>query len=326
MSRPYYIFQNGRIMRRENTVCIENEDGVKKAIPIEDIEIIHIFGEVDCNTKFLNFLSQMNVPIFFYNYYGYYSGVFMPREKNVSGFLLVKQVEHYTAEEKRIKLAIAFIDSAMFHMQRNLRAYKGTEKYIDAIQSEQSKLFAVGSISELMGCEGRARDIYYQSFNEFLHKDFFFEKREKRPPTNPINALISFGNSLIYNLVLSEIYRTPLNPTVSYLHQPSEKRFSLSLDIAEIFKPLISDPIIFNLINNRILAIDDFERDLNFCYLKEEGRKKFIKQFDEKIGTTIKHRTLKRKVSYRSLIRYECYKIVKHLLGEQEYKPLKAWW
>jgi len=81
-----------------------------------------------------------------------------------------------------------------------------------------------------------------------LREDFSIEKREKHPPTNPLNALISFANSLVYTTVLSEIYHTQLNPCVSFLHQPGERRYSLALDIAEIFKPLIGDPIIFNLI------------------------------------------------------------------------------
>jgi CRISPR-associated protein Cas1 len=80
-----------------------------------------------------------------------------------------------------------------------------------------------------MGAEGRMRKIYYEAFNVILKNGFEFQKREKRPPTDPINALISFGNSLMYTTVLGEIYKTQLDPTVSYLHEPSTKRFSLSL-------------------------------------------------------------------------------------------------
>jgi CRISPR-associated protein Cas1 len=152
------------------------------------------------------------------------------------------------------------------------------------------------------------------------------EKREKRPPKNPINALISFANSMIYTAVLNEIYHTQLNPTVSYLHEPSERRYSLSLDIAEIFKPLIADAIIFKLINNNMIKLDDFEEDVNYCYLNDSGRKKFIREFDQKLSTTIKHRKLKRNVSYRTIIRIECYKLIKHFIGDEVYAPFKAWW
>jgi len=326
MSKPYYIFSSGRLSRKENTIYIEDEDNIKKSIPIEDVESLHIFGEVDLNTKFLNFLSQQNIPIHFYNYYGFYSGSFMPREKNISGNLTVKQVEFYIDPIKRQYIAISFIEGAIFHMQRNLREYKGTEKFVEVLKTELSNAYNTKSIPELMGCEGRARDAYYQAFNVILKNNFSFVKREKRPPTNPINALISFGNSIIYSIVLTQIYLTQLNPTISYLHEPGEKRYSLSLDISEIFKPLIVDPVIFKLVNNNVLKEDDFEEDLNFCYLTENGRKKFIKEIDQKLNTTIKHRKLKRNVSYKQLIRLECYKLIKHFLSDEVYVPFKAWW
>ncbi|MCI4463284.1 MAG: type I-B CRISPR-associated endonuclease Cas1 [Caldisericum sp.] len=326
MSKPYYIFSSGRLSRKENTIYVEVEDNIKKSIPIEDVESLHIFGEVDLNTKFLNFLSQQNIPIHFYNYYGFYSGSFMPREKNISGNLTVKQVEFYIDQIKRQYIAISFIEGAIFHMQRNLREYEGTEKFVEVLKTELSNAYNTKSIPELMGCEGRARDAYYQAFNVILKNNFSFVKREKRPPTNPINALISFGNSIIYSIVLTQIYLTQLNPTISYLHEPGEKRYSLSLDIAEIFKPLIVDPVIFKLVNNNMLNEDDFEEDLNFCYLTENGRKKFIKEIDQKLNTTIKHRKLKRNVSYKQLIRLECYKLIKHFLSDEVYVPFKAWW
>lgn len=326
MSRPYYIFSNGRIKRKENTVYIENEKGDKKAIPIEDVDTVHLFGEIDLNTKLLNFFSQQNKTIHVYNYYGFYAGSFMPRDRNVSGELTVKQVKYYLDNEKRFFIATSFVEGAIFHMIRNLRGYSSTEDFQRKLSTELANIYGSKSISELMGCEGRARDAYYQAFNVILKDDFLIEKREKRPPTNPINALISFGNSIVYSAVLSEIYHTQLNPTISYLHEPRERRYSLSLDISEIFKPLIADPIIFKLINNNMIKLEDFEEDINYCYMNENGRKKFLKEFDQKLTTTIKHRKLKRNVSYRTLVRLECYKLIKHLLGDEVYLPFKAWW
>jgi len=326
MGKDLYIFSNGAIKRKENTVYFETNSGERKFFPIENIDSIHLFGEVEMNTKALNFFAQNNIVIHIYSYYGYYSGSYFPREKNVSGELLVKQVEHYLNKEERLYLAYSFVEGALFHMQRNLREYKDTDEPILKISQELEKAMDCRDIDELMGCEGRARDTYYQSFNLVLKGNFLFERREKHPPTNPINALISFGNSLIYSAVLSEIYKTQLNPTISYLHEPRERRFSLSLDISEIFKPLIADPIIFKLINNNMLKDEDFEQDVNYCYLTNSGREKFIKEFDNKMETTIKHRKLGRNVSYRFLIRLECYKLIKHLLKDEIYKPLKAWW
>lgn len=177
-----------------------------------------------------------------------------------------------------------------------------------------------------MGWEGHIRERYYDSFNVILDHDEEFTKRTKRPPDNMINALISFGNSLLYATTLGEIYHTQLNPTVSYLHEPGNRRFSLSLDISEVFKPVIVDHVIFKLINTKMLGEKDFEKDVNFCYLSERGRKIFLREYDERLKTTIKHRNLKRNVSYRRMIRLECYKLEKYITGIEEYKAFRAWW
>jgi CRISPR-associated protein Cas1 len=221
-------------------------------------------------------------------------------------------------------LASSFVVGASFHIARNLRKRGISTDYIEELLSD---IYSHKDIPSLMNTEGRIREFYYNRFPDILRDDFFrMIKREKRPPSNAINALISYGNSLMYSVVLSEIYKTQLDPTISYLHEPSTSRFSLSLDISEIFKPLIVDSIIFSLVNKNVLRKEDFDIELDYTYLSESGRKKFLKVFDEKLNSTIKHRSLKRNVSYRYLIRLECYKLIKHLLGDKVYTPLKAWW
>jgi len=177
-----------------------------------------------------------------------------------------------------------------------------------------------GTISELMGCEGRSREHYYSSFESVLRPGFEFKERSRNPPENMVNCLISFGNSLLYGTVLSEIYHTQMSPTVSFLHEPGERRYSIALDLSEVFKPVIVDKVIFNLINNRIIKPEHFHEELKGCYLTDHGRRIFLKEYDEKLRTTIKHPKLGRSVSYQRLIRLECYKMVRHLLGETEYR------
>lgn len=327
MGRDYYIFSNGRIKRKDNTIYFIDSEDIKKAIPIEEVERLHLFGEVDLNTKFLNYVSKYSILISVYNYYGFYSGTYYSKKKNVSGVLLVNQSRAYLDKDLRLFIAKSFIDSAMFHMLRQLRRHKDkTKEYIGIIEGEREIMNRANTIQEVMGAEGRARKKYYESFNTFLKDDFYFSRREKKPPTDPINALISFGNSLMYTTVLGEIYKTQLDPTVSYLHEPSTKRFSLSLDIAEIFKPLITDSVIFTLINKNMIKKEDFDIDNGICYLNENGKKKFIREYENKLNTSIKHRSLNRNVSYRNLIKLECYKIIKVLIEDEPYKPLKAWW
>lgn len=330
MKRNYYITKNGRLKRKDNTVCLEFESGERKVIPIEDVEGLYLMGEIDLNTKLLNFLAQQKVPVHVFNYYGYYSGSYYPREHLNSGFLLVKQVDCYKNSEKRLIIAKEFILSASHNILRNLKYYQnrqsGLEGYIAGIEAKISGLQNARNIQELMGWEGHVRERYYDSFNVILNLKEEFTKRTKRPPDNMMNALISFGNSLLYATTLGEIYHTQLNPTISFLHEPGNRRFSLSLDIAEVFKPVIVDHVIFKLINTNMLSEKDFDKDVNFCYLTNNGRKIFLREYDERLNTTIRHRTLKRNISYRHMLRLECYNLEKCVIGIDEYKGFRAWW
>ena len=199
---------------------------------------------------------------------------------------------------------------------------------ITAIEQYILRLPAAGGVDELMGLEGNCRQIYYDTFALIIAgAEFEFAERVKHPPANEVNALISFGNSLCYTVALDAIYHTQLNPTISFLHEPGVRRFSLALDLAEIFKPILVDRTIFAVLNRKMLKPDDFDFTLNGCLLKESGRKVFLRAFEERLHETIKHRTLNRSVSYKHLVRLECYKLTKYLLGvEDSYKPFKIWW
>ena len=330
MKQSYYLYRSGRLQRKDNTIEIEYKDGAKKVIPVERIDDIYIMTEFDFNTSLLNFLSQFGISIHYFNYYGFYTGTYYPKEQLVSGKLLVKQVEHYTEKEKRIKLASKFIDAASFNILKNLKYYqnrgKNLEGYIKEIESLRKEILLCRNVTELMGVEGNIRKIYYDAWNIIINQDINFEKRVKNPPDNAINSLISYVNTIIYTRVLSEIYKTQLNPTISYLHEPSERRFSLCLDIAEIFKPILADRLIFSMLNKNQITEKDFEEGLNFLYIKEKARKEITKEMDEKLKTTIKHKTLEKDVSYEYLIRLEIYKIIKYLLEDEEYEGFKIWW
>ena len=133
-------------------------------------------------------------------------------------------------------------------------------------------------------------------------------------------------NSLIYTKTLAEIYKTQLNPTVSFLHQPGTRRFSLALDISEVFKPLIADRMIFALLNRNQITSDSFVDGLNGLELTERASRTIMQELDNRLKVTIFHKELNKKVSYQFLIRLELYKLIKHLLGEKKYEGFKIWW
>ena len=320
--RSFYLFSSGKLERRENTICLSTSEG-KRFIPVTQVEQIYLFGETTLNTKLVNFLSQNGILLHFFNYYGYYTGSFYPREINISGTVIVKQVEHYLNPSQRLYLAKEIIASAIHNIHRILEK-REYEKEILGLRKCEEEVMQAKSINEIMLIEAKARRIYYSTFERITNWEF--GERSFRPPENPLNALISFGNSMLYTTILKEIYHTQLNPAVSFLHEPFERRFSLALDISEILKPLIVDKLIFRLINEGLIKPSDFLKEVEFAYLTEKGRKTFVYHFDKLLESTVYHRKLKRKVKYKTLIKLELYKLIKHLLGEKKYKGLRVWW
>jgi len=331
MSESIYIFTSGELKRKHNTIYFETSDGQKKYLPIENVRDLHILGEVTLNKEILEYLSQKEIILHFYNYYEYYVGSFYPREHYNSGYMILKQAEYYLDQEKRLELAKSFVKGAIDNIRKVLSYYTNRGKdllkaKIQSIEDLAEGLEDCEKVDEIMGIEGNIRDIYYSCFNEITeNEDFFIEERTKRPPSNYMNALISFGNSLLYTAILSEIYKTHLDPRIGYLHATNFRRFSLNLDIAEIFKPIIVDRIIFSLVNKKEITPKDFDEKLEGVYLKEKGMKLFVQNFEEKMKTTIQYKDLG-KISYRRLIRLELYKLEKHLLGEEKYSPYISPW
>lgn len=330
MKRPLYLMSGGTLSRKQNTLCLETEAG-KRYFPVEQVAEIHAFGEVEFNKRLLEFLSQNEVLVHVYSYYGYYMGTFYPREHHNSGYLLLQQVAHYLDETKRLDLARRFVQGGIGNLMAVVRYYarrgKGLEEVLAALERQASLLGSPQTVEQLMQVEGKAREAYYRAFDRILDDpDFAFEERTRRPPQNRLNALISFGNSLLYTAVLAEIYKTHLDPRVGYLHATNFRRFTLNLDVAEVFKPILVDRTILSVIQRGQVRVRDFDEAMGGLYLKEEGRKRFIQAWEERLEATLQHRTLGRSVSYRGLIRLELYKLEKHLLAEREYRPFRSKW
>lgn len=193
---------------------------------------------------------------------------------------------------------------------------------IDWIRGDFKKLlYEQDDIQSIMLLEGELWQRFYSTFQFILPTDFMLNKRVRRPPDNPINALISFGNSLLYTKCISIIYQTHLNQTISYLHEPSESRFSLSLDLSEMFKPVIVFKTIFDLVNNKKLRVKDhFEKKVNYCILNETGRQIFINAFEERLDKTFVNKKLNRKMTYKTAIKMDCYKLIKYLLEDIDFE------
>lgn len=323
MKKPLYITSHGILSRKANTLEFINED-TKKTIPIHAINQIDCFGKVSLKSGASSLLMKEGIPVNFFNKYGFYEGSLYPRVKLNSGLVVVRQSEHYLDDDKRCFIAKQFVEAIQHNILKTLKYYskkgKDLDEFIDIIKKEEIS----GDVNQIMSSEAWIWKNFYNSFNTIL-KRFRMDKREIRPPTNEINALVSFGNSLLYTTTLSEIYQTYLHPSVSFLHEPGERRFSLSLDIADIFKPIIVDRVIFKLVNTNKITEKHFTNDMGYL-LNDKGKQIFLSEYQKKLETTIIHPTLNRKVSYRYLIRLEGYKLIKHILGDKKYESFKMWW
>lgn len=334
MKKTYYLFNPGRMSRKDNTLKFtpvdeDGREGQPKYIPVESVSDLYVFGSLDANSALYNFLGKEQINVHFFDYYEHYSGSFHPKEYLLAGKVLVNQVNHYQKTNCRIAIAKKFVEGAAFNMLKNLRYYHKRERDIE-IQIKAIEEFLVQSqnanaIDELMGIEGNVRQVYYEAFDHILN-DFQMGNRTRQPPQNEVNTLISFGNMMCYSLCLSQLYHTQLNPTISFLHEPGTRRYSLALDLAEIFKPILVDRTIFRVLNKKEVQACDFSIELNKCILKESGKRAFVKAWEERLNETIQHRVLKKHVSYKHLVKLECYKLSKHILGMEEYKPFKIWW
>ncbi|OPJ62160.1 type I-B CRISPR-associated endonuclease Cas1b [Clostridium oryzae] len=330
MKRDIFIFNDGVLKRKDNTLYFESSEG-KKYIPVEETNAIYVFGEVELNKRFLEFASEKEITIHFFNYYGYYTGTFYPREHLNSGYVILKQSEYYLDFDKRLRTAKNIIETAIANIIVVLKYYNSRgselEEEIKWISERSAEMEDTQDIETLMAAEGNIREMYYTCFNKIINNvGFRFIKRSKRPPLDNINAMISFGNSLMYSTVLSEIYQTQLDPRIGYLHSTNMRRFTLNLDMAEIFKPIIVDRCIFSLLNKRVIGEDDFEEQFKGILLSDSGKKKFIAEYNNKLMTTIKHPKHNKEVSYKRLIRMELYKLQKYFTEDEEYDGFVARW
>lgn len=254
------------------------------------------------------------------------SKTFYPKEHYSSGKLMLKQASVF--ESQRLVIAKAIVKGIGDNIYELLYHYykhdkKEVKKTIDWIKTDFCRLLErADSIKFILAVEGDLWQRFYAEFPNILPEDFMLNKRVKRPPNNPMNAMISFGNTLLYTKTISAIYQTHLDQRISFLHEPTEGRFSLSLDMCEVFKPVIVFKTIFYLVNNRKIQVEKhFEKKVNYCILNEEGRNLFIKEFEDRMESVFLHPILKRKVSYRTALKLDCYKLIKFILEGKEFQP-----
>lgn len=317
----FYISRNGVLEREGNTIYFKGED-FKTHIPVNNISEIIIAAKVGLSSWAIDYLSKLNIPVHVLTENGNYLASLFPIGKNGAGMDTVKQALAYSDTGQRTRIAKEMVMGIRASILRNLRYYNRGSLLDDVIERVRSYRPAGETVDSIMGYEGNIWNAYYSAFPK-MFRDYPSFRRSFHPPTDHLNAMISFGNALLYSSTLTKIVTSGMNPAISFLHEPSDRSFSLALDIADVFKPVIVERIIGNLANNRILGGSDFRVDDEACYLSEKGRKKFLEYYSEKINTSVK--TERGYVTYGTLIKEECIKLLKDIRGEEKYRSFRSW-
>lgn len=323
--RTHFLMSNGRLRRQDNNLYFDryDEDGDvvgTKILPINAIDEIYILAKVDVDSYSIAFMADQNILLHFFSPYQSFRGNLFPSTSNSvnkSGFVLLQQVRAFDDAKHRLFIAKQVTKGQMLNGAGNCKRY-GVDFNLDVYLETLEKAKDIGQV---MASEGAFKKNYYQAWNHIIknQKSFKFTTRSKRPPTDKLNSFISYVNTRMYNIVLSEIYKTELDPRIGFLHEPNYRSLSLHLDIAEIFKPIIGDNLIFTMLNKNEITAKEFKTD--------SGRIRFtndaIKKIEIKIIGKLTEQTMigKQKLTWRQVIRREVNQLKKTICEYTDYEP-----
>lgn len=324
----YHLINEGILTKRDFNVLFESNEG-KKYIPVETTDALFIYSNVIITGGFLEFMNQVGLNVCLIDKYGEKIGSFVPQNNRRNIKTELKQLRIYDSETERLAMARKIEIAGISNIRANLRYYerrktsKELQENVDVMSACIKQMNEAKSINELMLIEAQARQRYYQCFNYILdNKDFHFEKRTRRPPQDSINAMISFGNTLLYQRIANEINRTSLDIRIGIIHAAGSRQESLNLDLADLFKPILVDRAIFTLINRKVISSSDFiEVENNGIYLSKSGKKAFIKEFENKIYQKVKIDGIDRTYDY--IIKREIQNLKREIETGEVYKPYK---
>lgn len=329
MKKRIYLYKSGTLKCQDSSLVyiVKNE---KYYIPIIQTEIIFVFGNCTLNKSTIQILNEHNIKVYFFSYYGNYLGSYIPKKEYV-GKTLIAQTSLYENQNELFYYQKEIIFTSMVNMMAVLKYYhKKRNICLDQINElskimDQTILLNNDQNNKLLILEARSKQIYYSAFNQIiLNKDFYFNTRTTFPPQDELNALMSYGYAILYGIVETAIYTSNLLPQLGIIHGISKPGNSLKYDLADIFKPVLVDRLIFRLINKKQMTIKYFERRNNGIYLNKEGSKLFVDEFENLLTTIISVKN--RKLSYRSIINREVYNLEKGIIKKEKYKGYRMEW
>ncbi|MBM7555648.1 type I-D CRISPR-associated endonuclease Cas1d [Halanaerobacter jeridensis] len=324
-----YITQEDTALRKKGERLIVKKGKEKIAdIPLIKVDQVVVFGEASISGSLISLLSKAEVPITYLSYYGKYKGRLVP-EYSKNSLLRIKQFENSRNEKSKLEFARQIVKGKLSNMRtllmRDTRGNRSKEakKACDKLKNIIDKLSEVNDIEKLRGFEGLGSRHYFSQFDSVLNNEFEFSGRNRRPPRDPVNCLLSFGYSLLLNDVLTGLYLVGFDPYIGFFHSNQYGKPSLALDLMEEFRPVIIDSVVKTMINKKIVSQNDFKEVCGTVKMKDNLRNDFLEQYEKRLRTKFTHPIFEYEINWRRCIELQARLISKFINEEiSEYPPL----
>ncbi|MGQ9546582.1 MAG: CRISPR-associated endonuclease Cas1 [Dehalococcoidia bacterium] len=326
-----YLLDQGSTLRKDGEVFVVTKDGeTLQKIPAIMVEQVIVLGNINLTTPVIHCLLQQGIDCVFCSSYGKFHGRLISTESKL-GLLRQRQMEFAINADNKLDVAKTFVQGKLQNQRVMLMRYRREldlpqlDKTIAELERAIDKLRDCSELTLLRGIEGAASASYYRSFKEILKQDFGFSSRVRRPPTDPVNSLLSFGYTLLVYAVQSAVSTVGLDPFVGFLHSAEPSRPSLVLDLMEEFRPIIVDSLVLWLVNSKVMTEQDFERpqgEDRMVILTEEAIKRFIHHYELRLQTQVFHPRAQGKATYRRCFELQARELARAILKQEAtYKP-----
>lgn len=327
-----YVTDQGAYLRvRYQQFQVFHEQELKCSVPVNQVSHVVLFGCCNVSHGAISLALQRRIPVLYLASNGRYFGR-LDTEGHAQIDYLTQQVQHSLDPEFRHRQAqsiiLAKLHNSRIVLQRLNRKRKTDEgtQAIAALPDLMKQIEAADSIESMLGYEGQGANLYFRAFSTLLKGTFEFEKRTRRPPTDPINSLLSLGYTLLSQNLHSMVETVGLHTHFGNLHAPQKNRPSLVCDLVEEFRAPVVDALVSYLINSNIFTEEDFTPPdaRGGVYLQSDALKKFLKHWEEHLNKKVKHPKTGHKVNYRRCFELQVWEYVSCLMGERDtYRPMR---
>ncbi len=321
--RPLYLNTQGlRVGKSGDVLQVKEKERVVQEVRIHEVNQVNLYGNIQMTTQTLQALLENEVPVSYFSQGGWFYGMTMGMNtKNVflrrAQFRLVE--EPWFAVKVARSLVAAKIRNQRVLLQRN--HVEPREEWLAAMKRAAEEAETAREMETLLGIEGNAARIYFGAFAGMIKAEdeigtFDFERRNRRPPRDPVNALLSLAYSVLAKDFTIACYAVGFDPLIGFYHQPRFGRASLALDLMEPFRPLVADSVVLTALNNGMVGARDFVRAGKSVALTGEGRKGFFRAYELRMDTLVTHPLFDYRVSYRRMLEIQARLLARVLDGE----------